>query len=65
MWNGVSNEWIRFTPQDFPREQPALRYLKSLGRYVADESCRLDLLAPFDDLYASRTPFVLQWTDHR
>jgi hypothetical protein len=62
MWNSVTNECLRITPQDFPREQPAIRYLASLGRYVADDSCQLDLLIDFDQLYASRETFTLDWS---
>jgi hypothetical protein len=61
MWNSVTNQWLRITPQDFPREQPAIRYLGSLGRYVADDSCQLDLLIDFDQLLASRETFTLDW----
>jgi hypothetical protein len=62
MWHSVTNEWLRITPQDFPREQPAIRYLASLGRYVADDSCQLDLLIDFDQLYSSRETFTLEWS---
>jgi hypothetical protein len=61
LWNSVTNEWLRIVPQDFPREQPAIRYLASLGRYVADDSCQLDLLIDFDQLYSSRETFALEW----
>jgi hypothetical protein len=63
IFNTNTNECFRLTPQDFPRQQPDIRYLPSLGRYVANESCKLSLLIDFDKWLPSRAIFFLEWND--
>jgi hypothetical protein len=63
MWNSSTNEWLRFASEEFPRERPAIYYLASLDRYVATESCHVDLLVDFAQIYGSRKTFSLAWTE--
>jgi hypothetical protein len=61
LWNSADNEIVKITTKDFPRELPTLHYNKALDRYLADQSCRLDLLIPFEDIHRTREKGKLVW----
>lgn len=60
-WNTRTDDIIKIRQSDFPRRTPSFFYNAALGRYVADESCRLDLLIPFDEIVAGRKMDRLNW----
>ncbi|WP_343684132.1 hypothetical protein [Asticcacaulis sp.] len=61
LWNTVDDEIVRLLPEDFPRREPSVHWNPALGRYVADESCRLSLLPPFEELRQRRASHRLVW----
>jgi hypothetical protein len=61
MWNTETDEYIKITPRDFPREEPSIHYIPSLQRYVANHSCRLDLLTDVNTIIASKEKYTFRW----
>jgi len=61
-WNTATDEVVKITAKECPRLEPFLfHYLPARDRYVADSSCRLDLLRPFDELQANCPSGKLIW----
>jgi hypothetical protein len=65
MWNAETDEYIKITPRDFPREEPSIHYISSLQRYVANHSCRLDLLTDINTILAGKEKYTFEWTTGR
>lgn len=61
-WSTATDEVVKITAKECPRLEPFLfHYLPARDRYVADSSCRLDLLKPFDELQANCQRGKLIW----
>ncbi len=60
-WNTHTDEILKIRQNDFARRTPSFFYNAALGRYLADESCRLDLLIPFEEIAAGRQIDRLVW----
>jgi hypothetical protein len=62
LWNTATEDVVKITAKECPRLEPFLfHYLPARNRYVADSSCRLDLLKPFDELQANCPSGKLIW----
>jgi hypothetical protein len=61
LWNSTTDEIVKITGQDFPREEPKLFYNQYLGCYMADHAYRLDLMVPFEEIYATRPKGRIEW----
>ncbi len=60
-WNTATDEVVKITAKECPRLAPIFHHVPALGRYVADSSCRLDLLQPFEEIKASCPHGQLIW----
>lgn len=65
LWNRRDDQVTILRPADFDGGTPIVRYLPDLQRYLADDSCRLDLLVPYADMQVSRPRTSLVWGDWR
>lgn len=63
LWHPRTDEVIKIHQKDFPRLTPTLHYMPHLGRYLATDGCRVDLVVPFDDISRSRLHARLDWHD--
>lgn len=63
LWDRGNDQVTILRPTDFDGGTPVVRYLADLQRYVADDSCRLDLLVPYREMQASRPQTSLAWGD--
>jgi hypothetical protein len=61
LWNSATDEILKIEGQDFPRREPYIHFNAELGRYIADESCRLTLLTPFEEFRVGRETSKLRW----
>lgn len=50
LWNAQTDEILRVPSELFPRRAPVIHYVPALRRFLATESCRVDLLLPAHQL---------------
>ncbi|MBL8257849.1 MAG: hypothetical protein JNJ62_14700 [Pseudoxanthomonas mexicana] len=62
LWDRRDDRVTILRPADFEGGTPAVRYLPATQRYIADDSCRLDLLIPYAQIQATRPQTGLSWT---
>lgn len=62
LWDRDTDAVTIIRQTDFPRRTPSLHYLPAESRYVADESCRVDLLIPYEQIQDTRPQMSLAWT---
>jgi hypothetical protein len=60
-YNCKTDETFKITQKDLPHQWPSIVYMQALGRYLADFSCRVSLLAPFDAIYAAKQKNIVLW----
>ncbi|PZQ31998.1 MAG: hypothetical protein DI562_04290 [Stenotrophomonas acidaminiphila] len=61
LWDRRTDQVTILRPADLDGGAPTVRYLPGMSRYVADDSCRLDLLVPYAEMQSSRPQTSLAW----
>ena len=62
IWNSKTDEVIKVSQKDIPKDTPVIIYMKALQRYLGNGSCRISLLGDFENYYAAKEKTKLQWT---
>lgn len=63
LWNKANDEIVKIRNTDIPQIEPIISYNHALKKYVADSSCRIDLLKDFKEIYENADKIKLIWLD--